>query len=176
MFTTKDNTSCVLTNNGNLYIWGFDIYNVKCRFNRAPRTPKLMNPHRFQDYSGVINKVTLKEEEKLVAIDAGVEFLGAITESGRVFMWGCNSEGQLGNGSIIAAFTPTLIPQSYFNNEKIILLYKVRWFSQPFFFHIQQQIGTCLLDIICLKRLIPILYQKTYKSPLLLTHELVTHE
>ena len=44
--------------------------------------------------------------EKITSIDSPYDHAVALTESGKIFSWGPNDEGQVGNGSTEAAFTP----------------------------------------------------------------------
>jgi len=45
---------------------------------------------------------------------------GMFTGDGKLYMWGYNNYGQLGDGSTANKSVPTLIPQSAFNNEKVV--------------------------------------------------------
>lgn len=44
----------------------------------------------------------------------------ALDDQGRVWTWGYNGYGQLGQGNTTNYSTPTLIPQAYFHNKKIV--------------------------------------------------------
>jgi alpha-tubulin suppressor-like RCC1 family protein len=38
-------------------------------------------------------------EESIVKVDAGKDHAGLLTSEGRLFLWGANGQGQLGNGN-----------------------------------------------------------------------------
>lgn len=48
--------------------------------------------------------------EGIVSIAAGEYFSAAVSLSGRVFTWGRNKYGQLGNGGFGSAFLPQPVP------------------------------------------------------------------
>ena len=45
----------------------------------------------------------------VVAVEAGIDFVLALTADGQVYAWGGNREGQLGNGGFQAQATPSLV-------------------------------------------------------------------
>ena len=53
-------------------------------------------------------------------ISLGSSYSGMLTGDGKVYMWGSNDCGQLGDGTTADKYIPTLIPQSRFNNEKVV--------------------------------------------------------
>jgi uncharacterized repeat protein (TIGR02543 family) len=72
----------------------------------------------------ITNQFDLYANEKIVCISSGYFFSSVLTSTGRVFTWGLNNYGQLGDGTIIEKYTPTEIT-NHFNlsvGETIISL------------------------------------------------------
>jgi uncharacterized repeat protein (TIGR02543 family) len=82
---------------------------------------------RFEeDFSTLLDK-----EEKVVELSVGVDFTGVLTSNGRVFMWGKNNFGQLGNATTVNSSIPIDIT-SRFNldeTDRIIQLVLSRDFA-----------------------------------------------
>ena len=77
------------------------------------------------------NKTILNFEEELLQIEYGVEHYAVLTSQGRLFTWGRNDSGQLGNGSFDDSNVPIDIT-SLFElklNEKIIKIRLGGWHS-----------------------------------------------
>ncbi|HDG68375.1 MAG TPA: hypothetical protein ENG11_04440, partial [candidate division Zixibacteria bacterium] len=65
-------------------------------------------PHRFPFAVALFLTAVLWGEE-IVSVSAGMEFSLAITDEGRVFAWGSNSCGQLGDGTFDDHHLPQLV-------------------------------------------------------------------
>jgi uncharacterized repeat protein (TIGR02543 family) len=82
---------------------------------------------RFEeDFSTLLDK-----QEKVVELSVGVDFTGVLTSNGRVFMWGKNASGQLGNATTVNSSIPIDIT-SRFNldeTDRIIQLVLGRDFA-----------------------------------------------
>ena len=62
--------------------------------------------------SDITSFFTLHEEETIQSVKLGAQFGSAITSEHRVFMWGMNSSGQLGDGTQTHRYTPVdITPQ-----------------------------------------------------------------
>ena len=60
----------------------------------------------------ITSNFDLKPGETLVSVTLGNDHSSAMTSSGRVFMWGRNNSGQLGDGTTTDRFTPVEIPSN----------------------------------------------------------------
>ena len=104
------NFSGCITETGKLYMWGWNNYGQLGDGTTTDRyVPTLISQSAFNN-------------EKVVGLSLGRYHSGCITETGKVYMWGLNSSGQLGDGTTTDRYVPTLIPQSSFNNEKVVAL------------------------------------------------------
>ena len=61
----------------------------------------------------------MHHNDKVAALSLGVYHSGCLTETGKVYMWGLNSRGQLGDDSTANKSVPTLIYQNI--GDKIIV-------------------------------------------------------
>jgi uncharacterized repeat protein (TIGR02543 family) len=68
------------------------------------------------------NRFSLIEEEKIIDIKTGSYYAGVITNLGRLFFWGANNYGQLGDGSTQNSTNPILVDSVQFTNpdEKFV--------------------------------------------------------
>ena len=73
----------------------------------------------------ITEKFTLDEDEKVVDVSLGYVHMGALTSKGRLFTWGNNTYGQLGNGTNNLQINPTEIT-SYLNLNSSETLISVR--------------------------------------------------
>jgi alpha-tubulin suppressor-like RCC1 family protein len=78
--------SLVLTNNGEVYAWGLN-------------SDQQVWDKRYSNQMIPI-KVNGFNDEKVIMISCGYCHSMALTESGRVFSWGDNSDGQLSHNNI----------------------------------------------------------------------------
>jgi uncharacterized repeat protein (TIGR02543 family) len=98
--------SLVVTATGQVYAWGNNDFGQLGDGSTIDRTtPTLISFNELQ--SG----------ERIKSVKAGSSHSIAVTTSGRVYSWGRNTYGQLGNGTYIQQTTPTLISVTgYYNN------------------------------------------------------------
>ncbi|WP_392560901.1 hypothetical protein RHO12_06760 [Orbus sturtevantii] len=62
------------------------------------------------------------KDQKVIQIGAGEYVSYALTKGGDVYAWGHGIYGQVGNGGLHSVNNLYKIPQSYFNNRKVVLL------------------------------------------------------
>lgn len=77
---------------------------------------ELKEENKTQSFVG-----SLEEEEISYQIEAGGDHTGLLTDDGRVFMWGNNEYGQLGNGELLGEETHEALPvetTSWFTDEE----------------------------------------------------------
>ncbi len=60
-----------------------------------------------------IGNIQLSDGEAIVNISLGGGHSSALTSNGRLFTWGLNNNGQLGDGTTISKFTPTEITSNF---------------------------------------------------------------
>ena len=90
--------SLAVTTNGNLFAWGRnDYYQLGGSFGAQRNRPEL------------ITIVTLEVGETIQQSISGFRHSFVVTTTGRVFAWGRNDKGQLGNGTTDDRPNPTLI-------------------------------------------------------------------
>jgi uncharacterized repeat protein (TIGR02543 family) len=88
----------LLTNNGRVLGWGLNDYGQLgdgTTINKSNPTP--------------INFDGLDTEESIESVSAALSHSLAVTTTGRVFAWGLNNYGQLGDGTTVDKSNPTLI-------------------------------------------------------------------
>lgn len=86
-FKTNYGHSAALTENGELYLWGYSFYG---QVGNGKVTP--------YGESGILEPVKVMDNVKHIAL--GTMHSAAITDSGELYLWGSNENGQLGNGEI----------------------------------------------------------------------------
>lgn len=107
-----DAYSGALTSFGRLFMWGDNMYGELGIENLHPMSTPVEVTSRFM----------LNDEEKIISISFGDYHSSALTSEGRVFMFGNNFCGEIGDGTTTNATVPTDIT-SYFNlanGEEII--------------------------------------------------------
>lgn len=69
-----------------------------------------------------LSSIYLQPNETIIKVYAGDIYSSLYTSLGRIFMWGANGSGQLGNGNLVSQSTPLDITQhfSLYENESII--------------------------------------------------------
>ena len=106
---TSLNTTLALTSTGKLYGWGENPSGLLGESSTLLyKTPTL------------VTSPTYNQGESLSDIQMGRSHALLLTSTGRVFAWGLNTNGQLGDGSVISKTTPTLISfNSLSSNERV---------------------------------------------------------
>jgi YD repeat-containing protein len=90
--------SLAVTTQGRVYAWGWNFYGQLGDGTSNDRsTPTL------------INVPSLQSGETIAQVTAGSSHSLAVTTQARVYSWGSNGSGQLGNGTTTSRNTPTLI-------------------------------------------------------------------
>jgi alpha-tubulin suppressor-like RCC1 family protein len=90
--------SSVITSKGNVLVWGYNNVGQLGDGTQVDRNAPV----------NITDKFDLSENEKISNINFGVNHSVALTSSGRIFTWGSNNVGQLGNGTISSS--PQLTP------------------------------------------------------------------
>ena len=101
--------SLAVTTTGRLYAWGLNDYGQLgdgTTVNRS--TPTLIS------FTGLGSGETIRN------VAAGGEYSHAVTTQGRVYSWGFNTNGQLGDGTTVSKNSPTLISFSGLQSEETI--------------------------------------------------------
>lgn len=104
--------SAVLTSSGRLFVWGRNNYG---QLGDGTTTNKLTPTE-------ITSRFDLSSGDKIVLISLGYYQSAALTLSGRLFTWGNNSAGQLGDGTTNSKATPTEITNGFnlASGDKII--------------------------------------------------------
>ena len=106
-----DYHSLVLTSNHRLLVWGWNLYG---QLGDGTATQKIVPVDLTDEFD-------LSIDEDIVKIVAGSDYSGALTSEGRVFVWGRNQMGQLGNGTINDTQTPIEITSQFdLDQEELI--------------------------------------------------------
>jgi uncharacterized repeat protein (TIGR02543 family) len=95
--------SSAITSNGRLYTWG---RNSSGQLGDGTRTTRNIPTE-------ITERFNLKTGEKITQVSLGENYSSALTSNGRIFTWGRNSNGQLGDGTISQRTTPTEITASF---------------------------------------------------------------
>ena len=98
------NTSSALTSTGRLFTWGInDTGQLGNEENMMTRSiPAEITPH-----------FNLSSDETIKSMSLGVDHSSALTSTGRLFTWGNNDFGQLGDGTTINKLMPTDITSQF---------------------------------------------------------------
>jgi uncharacterized repeat protein (TIGR02543 family) len=96
--------SAALTSSGRLFTWGSNGYG---RLGDGTTTSKLTPTE-------ITNRFILATGDKIISVSLGEYHSAALTSSGRLFAWGDNDYGQLGDGTTINKSTPTEITQAHY--------------------------------------------------------------
>ena len=90
------NHTAALTSNNRLFTWG---WNSQGQLGHN-HTNNEMNP------TEITASFQLEEDEYFVDITLNYQHSGLFTSKGRIFTWGANNDGQLGDGSTISKWSP----------------------------------------------------------------------
>ena len=101
--------SSVFTSEGRLFTWGL---NSSGQLGDGTTTDR----HTPTEISSTFD---LAEGETLTQVSLGNRHSSAFTSEGRLFTWGGNSRGQLGDGTTTARYTPTEV--NYYTPELILI-------------------------------------------------------
>lgn len=104
--------SSALSSKGRVFTWGFN-YDGRLGYE---------SDHDLYEVVDITDNFKLSEDEKVVSLNLGYTHSSALTSSGRLFMWGENEYGQVGNGLDDDIYLPTDITTNFVLNddEKII--------------------------------------------------------
>lgn len=103
--------SAALTSEGRLFTWGSNAQSQLGDGTKTQRSKPLDITSRF----------TLTSEEKINFVSLGGSFGAALTSKGRIFTWGENEYGQLGDGTTISKNSPNEITANFefFSDETL---------------------------------------------------------
>jgi hypothetical protein len=96
------NHSSALSSNGRVFMWG---YNYDGQSGDGTTTIRNVPTE-------ITSRFSLATGDKIILLSLGEGHSSALSSHGRVFMWGYNDNGQLGNGSTTNIVTPTEITSS----------------------------------------------------------------
>jgi uncharacterized repeat protein (TIGR02543 family) len=102
--------AAALTEGGKVFTWGNNTYG---ELGNSTFIGSL-TPVDITDQFALLN-----EEDKITMISMGGNHASALTESGKLFTWGRNVVGQLGNNSTVNAFNPVDITYQFPAEDKI---------------------------------------------------------
>ncbi|XP_011864274.1 PREDICTED: Williams-Beuren syndrome chromosomal region 16 protein homolog [Vollenhovia emeryi] len=88
----------VLNNDGNVYVWGYGILGL------GPQVQKVLKPTMIPPT--LFGNNIYNRDIKVTNIYCGIGQLAALTNSGDLYMWGCNKFGSLGLGHTKDQFFP----------------------------------------------------------------------
>ena len=107
--------SYALTSSGRRFMWGENYYGQSGDGTRYTK---------YFDFAPteITNQFSLDSGDQIIQVSLGLEHSSALTSSGRFFMWGRNSSGQLGDGTTTDHLVPTEITSrfSLASGDKII--------------------------------------------------------
>jgi len=107
-----DYHSSAITSEGRVFTWG---YNSKGQLGDNTTTDKLLP-------TDITSQLNLNIGESVISASLGEEYSCAVTSLGRLFTWGNNTFGQLGDTSTTNSSTPTDITVQFeLNNEEMIV-------------------------------------------------------
>ena len=94
-----DSHSAAVTKDGDLYMWGYNNYGQLGVYSNADsKIPIKVN-----------NSSSTLPEKSVKYVALGYYHSAAITKDGSLYIWGCNSYGQLGDGTTTDRYTPIKI-------------------------------------------------------------------
>jgi len=96
--------SSVLTSEGRLFTWGSNWGTI---MTDIPFQTQIHVPHE------ITTQFNLAVGETITSVSMGGDHSSAVTSEGRLFTWGSNTNGQLGDGTILNISTPTDITSQF---------------------------------------------------------------
>ena len=102
-FSLGSRTSSAITSNGRIFTWGANSYGLHGDGTNIDRLTPTEITHQFNLYLG----------ETIVQFTLGTHFSAALTSNGRIFTWGRNEDGRLGDGTNVNRLTPTEITHQF---------------------------------------------------------------
>ena len=93
-----------LTSNGRLFTWG---YNGSGELGNGTTAYKLTPTE-------ITSSLFYPQEIKIIQVSLGTYHSAALTSNGRLFTWGRNDDGELGDGTYSNRSTPTQITQAHY--------------------------------------------------------------
>jgi uncharacterized repeat protein (TIGR02543 family) len=107
-----DYHSSALTSNGRVFTWGWNYYGqTGSRERNSPGDNSRYTPVE------ITARFNLNEGERIIQVSLGFRHSSALTSSGRLFTWGHNDRGQLGDGTTTERYTPVEITAHFNLNE-----------------------------------------------------------
>ncbi|MDO9628657.1 MAG: InlB B-repeat-containing protein, partial [Acholeplasmataceae bacterium] len=97
--------SAILTSTGRMFTWGYNTYGQIGDGTTIHKTTPIE----------ITNQFNLGAEETIAIVSIGGYYSAVLTSGGRMFTWGHNVSGQLGDGTTVDKITPTEIPLDYPN-------------------------------------------------------------
>ncbi|KZC14464.1 PREDICTED: Williams-Beuren syndrome chromosomal region 16 protein homolog [Dufourea novaeangliae] len=88
----------ILNNEGDVYIWGYGILGF------GPEVKSVLQPTQIP--SILFGKNAYEKNSKVIKIFCGLSHLAALTNTGDLYMWGCNKFGSLGLGHLNHQYFP----------------------------------------------------------------------
>ncbi len=104
--------SLALTSDGRVFSWGYNTFGQLGD----------VNPENGDIPTDITAQFDLNNDEKIISIALGFDHSAALTSEGRLFMFGTNFNGQLGNGTTTDSRTPIDITSQFglYPGEEII--------------------------------------------------------
>jgi alpha-tubulin suppressor-like RCC1 family protein len=99
--------SSALTSFGRLFMWGYNYYGQLGDGTTTDSSTPI----------DITNNFTLSSGEKIESVSLGYYHSSALTSLGRLFMWGWNYYGQLGNGTTTDSSMPISIQIAQFTKD-----------------------------------------------------------
>ena len=103
----EGNHSSALTSTGRVFMWGYNYYGQLGDGTTIDRTTP----------TEITSQFNLSGGETIMSLSLGFGHSSALTSTGRVFIWGANSFGQLGDGTTSNRTTPTEITSQFNLND-----------------------------------------------------------
>ena len=92
-----------LSTDGNVYAWGYNSYGQLGDYTTALKRAPIL----------IIEPEDLDIGELVIIIEVGSNFSGALTNQGNIYMWGANTNGELGDGTNTNRRTPTNVTHNF---------------------------------------------------------------